>query len=160
MKEILDIDWDNKCKNLSTNEQWEVFQETLGSAVEQCIPKISVNRNRKNKVNLESKKFKSKIRQKQRLWNRYVKDGDLRAYEDYKLTRNQIRNLTRKMVKQREKKIAENSKSNPKAFWNYVNRKTKTKVSVTDLYKDENKLIPIRMVHLKPNTSLLIHTCI
>ena len=44
------------------------------------------------------------------------------------------------MIKQREKKIANNSKSNPKAFWNYVNRKTKTKVSVTDLYKDENTI--------------------
>jgi len=39
----------------------------------------------------------------------------------------------------KEKRIAENVKKNPKIFWNYVQKKTKTKSSIPDLYKDEGK---------------------
>ena len=50
--------------------------------------------------------------------------------------RNQIRGLTRKIVKKTWKKVADSVKTNLKSFWNYVKKKTKTKTSITDLYVD------------------------
>ena len=68
-----------------------------------------------------------------------MKIGDGNAKIEYNRVRNQIRALTRKMVKLHEKKIAESSKTNPKSFWNYVQKKTHTKASIADLYTDESK---------------------
>ena len=36
-----------------------------------------------------------------------------------------------------KKKIAKDSKENPKAFWNYVNSKTKSKQGVCDFIKED-----------------------
>ena len=35
---------------------------------------------------------------------------------------NKIKNATRKLLKQEQKSIAESSRTNPKKFWNYVNK--------------------------------------
>ena len=35
---------------------------------------------------------------------------------------NKIRNATRKLLKQEQKSIAESNRTNPKKFWNYVNK--------------------------------------
>ena len=39
------------------------------------------------------------------------------------------------------KKVADSVKTNPKSFWNYVKKKTKTKFSITDLHVDGNNTI-------------------
>ena len=40
----------------------------------------------------------------------------------YKEITNKIRNATRKLLKQEQKSITESSRTNPKKFWNYVNK--------------------------------------
>ena len=50
-----------------------------------------------------------------------------------------MRTLTRKITKQFEKQIAHQVKTNPKTFWKYARSKTKTKSSIPDLFKDNNK---------------------
>ena len=36
--------------------------------------------------------------------------------------------MTQKIVKQKEREIDNEAKSNPKKFWNYANQKLKTKI--------------------------------
>ena len=139
MRALMNIDWETQFKDLNVNDKWIKLKQILINAVEDCVPKVTVKRNRKNKVRQSNRRLISKIKQKQRLWNRYVKKGDENARIEYNRVRNQIRNITRKMVKEYEKKIAESSKANPKSFWNYVQKKTKTKTSISDLYTDESK---------------------
>ena len=61
------------------------------------------------------------------------------AHEDYEKVRNQVRRLSRKAVKLKEKDIAMSAKENPKKFWSYIKSKSKTKTSIADLYTDESK---------------------
>ena len=50
-----------------------------------------------------------------------------------------MRTLTRKITKQFEKQIGHQVKTNPKTSWKYARSKTKTKSSIPDLFKDNNK---------------------
>ena len=47
--------------------------------------------------------------------------------------RNKVRKLTRQAKKERERKIAQEVKSNPKKFWNYVAAWTKTRQEISEL---------------------------
>ena len=42
--------------------------------------------------------------------------------------------MTRKVAKLHEKEIAKNVKKNPKAFWSYINSKTKLRPEIPDLF--------------------------
>ena len=47
--------------------------------------------------------------------------------------------MTRKIVKIHEKGVAKKAKENPKAFWNYVNKKSKVKSNIPDLYVEDDE---------------------
>ena len=79
------------------------------------------------------------IGRKEKLWKKFRISGDRPAHEDYKKVRNQVRRLSRKAVKLKEKDIAMSAKENPKKFWSYVKSKSKTKTSIADLYTNESK---------------------
>ena len=82
-----------------------------------------------------------KLRKKQRLWNQYLKTKDTKTYTDFRRTSNQLRHLRRKSIKEKERNISDQVKTNPKSFWQYVNQKSKYKVSIPNFYrfKAENK---------------------
>ena len=77
---------------------------------------------------------------KYRLWKRYLQSSDGRVYSEYCKCRNQLRRLTRKAVKDQEREIAKKAKSDPKAFWSFVNRKTKLKSAIPDLLKPDGSM--------------------
>ena len=89
-----------------------------------CIPKIKINGNENKSIwkRYISKELKSTINKKHRLWTRYMETGDQIILNKYKEITNKIRNATRKLLKQEQKSIAESSRTNPKKFWNYVNK--------------------------------------
>ena len=128
-------------KGLDINEQWALFETQLKGAIEDCVPKITVNNSQKlkhKKDSEESRKLNAKIKKKQRLWKKFRKENDWTAREEYNKVRNQVRRLTRNKLKMKEIRIAENVKDNPKLFWNHVQKKTKTKSSIPELYKDSD----------------------
>ena len=61
-------------------------------------------------------------------------------YQKYIEIRNQTKKEIRKTVKEYEKKIAKNSKSNPKGFWKYVNCKLKRTTGIANLKKPDDTL--------------------
>ena len=80
-----------------------------------------------------------KIKKKNKLWGKVRKE--LASVEEdlhYKKLRNQIRRLTRKSKILIEKNIAQNAKSNPKAFWKYTQSKLKTRSGIPDLEKPDS----------------------
>ena len=50
-----------------------------------------------------------------------------------------MRRITRQTIKNHEKNIADCVKDNLKKFWTCAQSKSKTKSSIPDLYKDDNK---------------------
>ena len=79
------------------------------------------------------------IKNKSRLWTRYVETKDENIFNKFKVIRNKVRNETRKIIRAEQNEIAKLSKNNPKKFWNYVKSKTKSFSSIGDLkYKNKN----------------------
>jgi len=66
----------------------------------------------------------------------YLETKEGEDYNKYAKARNQARWTCRKMKKEFEKKIAQEAKTNPKAFYNYVNSKLKVRSGVADLETD------------------------
>ena len=75
-----------------------------------------------------------KRKNKNRLWRRYMVTIIYESiYEEYCRCRNQFRRLTRKAAKNIEREIASKAKLNNKAFWKFVNAKTKIKRNIPSL---------------------------
>lgn len=55
---------------------------------------------------------------------------DQEKHQEYCRIRNTVRQLSRNEEKKKEERIADSAKTNPKKFWNYVRRKTKSKKKI------------------------------
>ena len=140
MKAMLDINWEELLENKCVEEQWTLLSSKIDEAIKKYVPIKKVSNNFSSKGNVPvSHKLKKLIRRKEKLWKKFRITGDRPAHEDYKKVRNQVRRLSRKAVKLKEKDIAMSAKENPKKFWSYVKSKSKTKTSIADLYTDESK---------------------
>ena len=140
MKAMLNINWEELLKNKCVEEQWTLLSSKINEAIEKYVPIKKVSNNFSSKGNVPvSHKLKRLIRRKEKLWKKFRISGDRPAHEDHKKVRNQVRRLSRKAVKLKEKDIAMSAKENPKKFWSYVKSKSKTKTSIADLYTNESK---------------------
>ena len=128
-------DWSTMLGSLGVEEQWHTVKNVITSAVDKHIPKMRINDERHTlPVNKESK---SEIKKKHRMWSRFIETRDEEKKKDYNRQRNKVRKITRKAQKDKETKIANESKHNPKKFWNYVKSKLKTKPGISELLIDE-----------------------
>ena len=140
MKAMLDINREELLENKCVEEQWTLLSSKIDEAIEKYVPIKKVSNNFSSKGNVPvSHKLKKLIRRKEKLWKKFRITGNRPAHEDYKKVRNQVRRLSRKAVKLKEKDIAMSAKENPQKFWSYVKSKSKTKSSIADLYTDESK---------------------
>jgi hypothetical protein len=92
--------------------QWCKFKNIFEKSIEQTIPKKIVNQTEKRKQDPKhtiplNRKALSKIKRKERLWTTYLNTRGGEAYKEYCKVKNQMRTLTRKITKQFEKQIAE-----------------------------------------------------
>ena len=104
MKDMLRLDWNLLLDKENVDDQWKLFEGEIHRVVDECVPTKCIKLNGGNRIKQESKSLRTKIKRKQRLWNRYIKDGDQEAKLEYNRVRNQIRGLTRKIVKKHEKR--------------------------------------------------------
>ena len=71
-----------------------------------------------------------------------TRDDD--KYKEYCKYRNQVKDLTRKAIRNKEKEIAKEVKKKTKKFWQYTQSKTKTRTGISDLVmidEDENETL-------------------
>ena len=102
--------------------------------MEKHVPKQKIkigHTKHKCKLDTETREL---IRRKQKAWQRYAESH---YTDENKLTMFQrIRNKVRKAryhQKRQEREIANEAKSNPKKFWQYVNIRTKTTLGIADV---------------------------
>jgi len=67
------------------------------------------------------------IKRKHRLWTRYIKTREPSTLNNYRVTRNAIKQIIRNQEKAHQQAIAAECKLNPKKFWGYVKSKSNTK---------------------------------
>ena len=135
MKRLINIDWKLLFHDYEDDidQMWEIFYKRFQCAEEECIPqKVVKSGKRKFKYPLDRASLR-KRKKKNRLWKRYMITRDMSIYEEYCRCRNQFRRLTRKAAKNIEREIASKAKLNNKAFWKFVNAKTKIKRNIPSL---------------------------
>ena len=127
------INWDSEFHNLDTNDMWLKLRNIIDDVVIRFTPKIK-------SAGVKIKKFMNqetleKVRLKHRTFRRKNQTRDPKDIKAFNKARNQAQRACRKARKDLERKVAEQSKDNPKAFYSYVSQKNKSKSGIADLKK-------------------------
>ena len=134
------IPWE-QVNTMDLAEAYSFFKNSLEHLVDSFVPKTRPGR----KPNLYMNRAALRMRKlKRSLWAQYMKSKSPTDYTQYTKCRNKLRKMTRQLRKEFELKLAEESKSNPKAFWRYVNTRLKTKTGIDALEDEEG------VVHCSP----------
>ena len=76
------IDWNDKMKNNTATECWNILRGELDSAMDSCVP-MKKQGKRSKKKHLSKEAFR-KIRYKQNMWRVYKHTGKDKDYDAYK----------------------------------------------------------------------------
>ena len=128
---LADIDWEKEMEHLSTETSWDFFKNKLDEGVEMCVPKKC--RRTGNKPLWMNRNAIRLIRKKRRLWNFYKTTGDHDSLMAYKKIQAEVKKEVRKAKRTFERKLAKEARRKPRAFYAYVNRRTKTRAGVGPL---------------------------
>ena len=111
-------------KEMTTQEAWNLFQSKMNVLTEEYVPKKKSPRKKRNMyMNNEALRLRKR---KERLWKKFLDTGKDSDYSRFAKVRNELRAMTRNLKRSFEKGLAKNLKTNPKAFWAYVNSKVKS----------------------------------
>lgn len=140
MKDILEqLDWEDILREKNCSESWDIFHGHMMKAMKQCIPKRGRNPGKPGRALWMNEEALAKVRKKSAAYKRYLETKEGKDYREYAKARNQARWASRRAKIEFEKKIAQESKTNPKSFYKYVNSKLKVKTGVAELDTDEGK---------------------
>ena len=118
----------------TVDEKWEELKKRILNAIQNHVPKRSSKLITSKKQNFPlPNQLLSKIRKKNRCWQRYMETRDDSKYRDYVKLRNQVRNECRKAHISHEQRIADTAKEKPKHFWDYVRSKSKVRSGISNL---------------------------
>jgi endonuclease/exonuclease/phosphatase family metal-dependent hydrolase len=134
------IDWDSNlevCTNVNT--MWDTFMDVIDAQIKTHIPTTNPhNSGRKSKPLWLSRNALRLVKRKHKSWHRYSNTRDFADYQLYTKARNAATAECKLSKRLFEQKLASEVKENPKAFWKYVNSKTRVKSGIADLIMDEN----------------------
>ena len=139
--DISSIDWKTELIDKNVEDAWNLLKDKVEESCKSHIPK-SVKKDGKKRNLWMNKSALSKVKRKHHAWKRYLETKSGEAYLQYTRARNQARWETRKAQREFEKKIAKESKKNPKKFWKFVNSKKKSPRNIPDIDKTDNKGSP------------------
>ena len=130
-KSLARIDCNDKMKNKTATECWNILRGELDSAIGSYVP-MKKQGKRSKKKHLSKEAFRT-IRHKQNMWRVYKHTGKDTYYEVYKEALNAATNEVRKSKRNFEHKLAQNIKSDSKSFYAYVRSKQNVRDKVGPL---------------------------
>lgn len=130
----------NLPNSTSTEERWKIFRSGYDQIIADNTPTV---KKRKNHPVPLDEEVRSKISEKDsmsRKLNELKKQQKFGEYDklwkEYCKVRNKVRSMTRATRKEFERKIAQESKENPKKVYAYINSKVKTRQGIGDICVD------------------------
>ena len=130
-KSLTLIDWNDKMKNKTATECWNILRGELDSAIDSYVPmKKQGKRSKKKHLSQEAIR---KIIHKQNMLRVYKHTGKDKGYEAYKEALNAATNEVGKSKRNFEHKLAQNIKSDSKSFYAYVRSKQNVRDKVGPL---------------------------
>ena len=130
------INW-SKLSNLNCQESLDYFTATLNTAFEQFVPKVKPKNSPKKQPPWMSHDCLKSTRKKYYLYKKYKKSKSNYDYQKYINSRNEVKKLIRKSVRDYEKNLCNDSKKNVKKFWKYINSKLKRTTGISNLIKPD-----------------------
>ena len=127
------VDW-NEMHNMSLENCYQYFKLHLANSIEVCSVKKTPRPMKNLYMTREAWKLK---RKKNESWSIFSHSHDPLDYIRFSHHRSKLRKLTRKLRRDFEQKLANDMKSNCKAFWRYANSRLHTRSQVGDLATDE-----------------------
>ena len=139
-KSLALIDWNDKMKNKTATECWNILRGELDSAIIDSYVPMKKQGKRSKKKHLSKEAFR-KIRHKQNMWRVYKHTGKDNDYDAYKEALNAATNEDRKSKPNFEHKLAQNIKSDNKSFYAYVRSKQYVRDKVGPLENNVGNII-------------------
>ena len=133
------IDGNDKMKNKTAAECWNIVRGELDNAIDSYVP-MKKQGKRSKKKHLSKEAFR-KIRYKQNMWRVYKHTGKDTDYDAYKEALNAATNEVRKSKRNFEHKLAQNIKSESKSFYAYVRSKQNVRDKVGPLKDNAGNII-------------------
>ena len=130
-KRIAHIDWNDKMKNKTATECWNILRGEIYSAIDSFVP--MKKQGKRSKMKHMSKEAFRKIRLKQNMWMVSKHTGNDQDYVVYKEALNAATNEVRKSKRNCELKLIQNIKSDSKSFYVYVRSKQNVRDKVRPL---------------------------
>ena len=138
-KRLTLIDWNDKMKNKTAAECWNIVRGELDNAIYSYVPMKKQGKQSKKK-HLSKEAFR-KIRYKHNMWRVYKHTGKDTDYDAYKEALNAATNEVRKSKRNFEHKLAQNIKSDSKSFYAYVRSKQYVRDKVGPLKDNDGNII-------------------
>ena len=132
------IDKDNweELNAMEVEEGWIKIKNKILNGVDLFIPKVKI-KSKKTKPPWMNIEVRKSIKTKHKLFKRYLESNNSFHYKKYIEKRNEISKKIKYLKKGHERKIADECKQNPKAFWKFVNSKRICKQGITSLKKPD-----------------------
>ena len=134
--DLNNIRWDNVLSG-SLEQQWQCFKELLISKANQYTSSKLVPKPRT--LPIMTKEIKREINRKSRQWKKYKKHHSPENREKYSKSRNKLKNLTRALYTSFESKLADEAKTNPKKFWQYVSSQDHNRRCIKKLITEQGE---------------------
>ena len=136
-KNLALIDRNDKMKNKTATECWNILRGELDSEIDSYVPRKKQGK-RSKKKHLSKEAFR-KIRQN--MWRVYNHTGKDKDYDAYKEALNTATNEVRKSKRNFEYKLAQNIKSDSNSFYAYVRSKQNVRDKVGPLEDNFGNII-------------------
>ena len=124
--------------NQDPEAAWSTFTQVLGDTLDKHVPLRTVRSSRRAPWMRPS--LLREVRRKRKLWRRFTVTQDPLVLDAYRKQVKKVKKDTKKAKKEFEKRLAQNSKSNPKAFYSYLNSKKCNRVSIGPLKVNGKKI--------------------
>ena len=134
-------DWSCVLNSTDVNVAWDYFQNQLESAVKECVPLVKVTSGGKFIPRWFNGSVKRCIRKKYFAWKRYQETRSFVRYQEYVKRRNAANKKVRAAKRDFERNLCKRVKKNPKAFYMYVNNKTKCRSRISKLKSEKGTVI-------------------
>lgn len=130
LAEVLEsYDW-SRMNEINVEDGYGFFKSSISKALEVSSKKRST----RVKKNLYMNRRALQLRKKKKtLWSINCRTRDILDHARFTRCRNELRGLTRELRRQHERKLVNDIKQNPKAFWKYANSRLRTRTRVEDL---------------------------
>ena len=136
-------DWKAVLRDKSVDEMWDTISEEILTATDTYVPNKSTvsGQSQRNRPAWMNENAMRAVRKKRAAFDRYKKSREGKEYLEYSKARNAAKDEIRKAMKAYEKEIAKQAKANPKAFYRYVNSKTKSRSKTADIKGEDGSVL-------------------